>query len=89
MEDLAGGKVLKRKYELGSEYGSVRSWKETIKMRNGKDWEEEVNSKRTLKHYKLVKNGAVMERYLMSVQEPGSCEAVVQTENWLSCVVGG
>ena len=29
--------VLRRKYELGSECGSVRSWKEKIKMRNEKD----------------------------------------------------
>ena len=29
--------VLSRKYELSSEYGSVRSWKENIKMRNEKD----------------------------------------------------
>ena len=32
--------VLKRKCELGSEHGSVHSWKEKIKMRNEKDWEE-------------------------------------------------
>ena len=50
--------VLRRKYELGSEYGSVCSWKEKIKMRNKKDWEEEVSSKTTLKWYKLAKNGA-------------------------------
>ena len=59
MEDLAGGKeceVLRRKYELGSEYGSVRSLKENIKMRNEEDWEEEVSSKCTLKQNKLAKN---------------------------------
>ena len=51
-------KVLRRKYELGSEYGSVHSWKEKIKKRNEKDWEEEVSSKSTLKLHKLAKNGA-------------------------------
>ena len=55
--------VLRRKYELGSEYRSVRSWKEKIKMRNEKDWEEEVSSK-TLKQYKLAKKGAWVESYL-------------------------
>ena len=34
--------VFRRKYELDSEYGSVLSWKEKIKMRNMKDWVEEV-----------------------------------------------
>ena len=41
--------VLRRKYELGSEYGSVNCWKEKIMMRNEKDWVEEVSSKSTLK----------------------------------------
>ena len=41
----------------------MRSWKEKIKMRNEKDWEEEVSSKSTLKWYKLAKNGAGVERY--------------------------
>ena len=31
------------------EYGSVRSWKEKIEMRNEKDWEEEVRNRSTLK----------------------------------------
>ena len=59
--------VLRRKYELGSEAGSMRCWKEKIKMRNEKDWEEEISSKSTLKH-KLAKKGAWVERYLRSVQ---------------------
>ena len=42
-------KIFRRKYELGSEYGSVHSWKENIKNRN-EDWEEEVSS--TLKWYR-------------------------------------
>ena len=33
--------VLRRTYELSSEYGPVLSWKEKIKMRNEKDWVEE------------------------------------------------
>ena len=31
-------------------------------MRNEKDWEEEASSKSTLRHYKLAKNGARVER---------------------------
>ena len=46
-----------------STYRSVRSWKEKIKMRNEKGWEEEVSSKGTFKWYKLTKNGAGVERY--------------------------
>ena len=55
--------VLRRKYELGSEYRLVHSWKEKIKVRNEKDWEEEVSSKSTLKWYKLAKNGAGVVSY--------------------------
>ena len=40
-------KVLRR-YELDSGYGSVHSWKEKIKMRNEKDWVEDVSSTSTL-----------------------------------------
>ncbi len=40
--------VLSKKFELDSEYGSIRSWMEKITMSNEKDWEEEV-SKSTLK----------------------------------------
>ena len=36
--------VLRRKYELGSEYGAVLSQKEKTKVIN-EDWEEEVSSK--------------------------------------------
>ncbi len=46
----------------------VHSWKEKIKMRKEKDWEEEVSSKSTLKWYTLAKNGAGMEKYLRSMQ---------------------
>ena len=46
----------------------MRSWTEKIKMRNEKDWEEEVSSKSTLKWYKLAKNGAGMARFLRSLQ---------------------
>ena len=46
----------------------MRSWKEKIKVRNEKDWEEEISSKSTLKWFKLAKNGAGVERYLRSVQ---------------------
>ena len=63
--------VLRRKYELGSEYEPVHSWKERIKMRNDKDWVEEVSSKSTLKWCKLAKNGAGL----------GSCEAAVLTDD--------
>ena len=38
---LKNYEVLRRKYELRSEHGSVQNWKEKIKMRNEKDWEEE------------------------------------------------
>ena len=55
-------------YNQQSEYGSVLSWKEKIKMRNEKDWVEEVSSKSILKQYKLAKNDAGVERYLKSVQ---------------------
>ena len=42
--------VLRGKYELGNDYGSVHNWKENIKMkRNEKDWEEEISSKSTLR----------------------------------------
>ena len=58
---------MRRKYELDIEYGSVSSWKEKIKMRNEKDWEEEVSSKSTLKWYKLAMNGAGMVKYLRSM----------------------
>ena len=58
---------MRRKYELGSKYGSVHSWKEKSKMRK-KDCEEEVSRKTTLKWHKLAKNGAGVERYLRSVQ---------------------
>ena len=51
---------------LGSVYGSVHS-KKKIKMRNEKDWVEEVSSKSTLKQYKLEKNSAGLEKYLRSV----------------------
>ena len=57
---------MRRKCELGNEYWSVCSWKEKTKMRNEKDWEEEVSSKSTLKQYKLTKNGARVERYGLS-----------------------
>ena len=61
--------VLRRKYELVSEYVSVYSWKENIKMRNKKDWVEEVSSKSTLKRYDLAKNSAGVEKYLRSVPD--------------------
>ena len=51
------------KYELGSECGSLLSWKKKTKLRNGKDWVEEVSSKSSLKRYKLAKNGAGVEMY--------------------------
>ena len=39
-----------------------------MKIRNEKDWVEEVSSKSTLKRYKLSKNGVGLERYVKSVQ---------------------
>ena len=45
----------------------MHSWKEKIKMRNEKDWMEEVSSKITLNRCKLAKNGTGVERYLWSV----------------------
>ena len=80
--------VLKKKYELCSEYRSVCSWKEKIKIRNVKDWEEEVSSKSILKWYKLAEKSAEVEMYLRSAGL-GSYEGAVQTEDWLSWVVGG
>ena len=38
-----------RKCELGSQYRLVCSWKEKIKMRNEKDWVEELISMSMLK----------------------------------------
>ena len=86
--------VLRRKYELGSEYGSVCNWygndflSPSPKMRNEKDWEEEVSSKSTLKWYKLAKNGTGC-RGILGLCRVKKCEAAVQTEDWLSWVVGG
>ena len=55
-------------------------------MRNEKDWEEEVSSKSTLKQqYKLARNGGEVFKVCAG---SGSCEAAVQTEDWLSWVVG-
>ena len=48
------------------EYGSGRSWKGKIKMRN-EDLVEEVSCKSTLKRFKLARNGAGVEPYLRSV----------------------
>ena len=52
-------------YEVlgGSKKWVVCSWKEKIKMRNEKDWEEEVSNNSTLKRYTLAKNAAGVERY--------------------------
>ena len=61
---MEGYEVLRRKYGLGNENGSVHGWKEKIKMRNGNT---------------VVKVSA----------ESRSCEAAVQTEDWLKWVVGG
>ena len=79
--------VLRRKYELIVSTG-LSSWKEKIKMRNKKDWEEEVSSKGTLKQYKLAKNGAGVEVFKVCAGSR-SCEASVQTEDCHSLVVGG
>ena len=57
-------------------------------MRNGKDWMEEVSSKRILKQYKLAKNGVGVERYLRSVQGQ-EVVRLLFTEDWLIWVVGG
>ena len=64
------------------------SWNEKIKTKNEKDWEEEVSSKSTLKWYKLVKNGMDGEVFKVCARS-GSSGAAVQTEDWLSWVVGG
>ena len=53
-----------------------------------KDWKEKVCSKSTSKWYKLVKNGAGGEVCKVCAGS-GSYEASVQTEDWLSWVVGG
>ena len=79
--------VLRRKYELGSEYGSVCSWKEKVKMRN-EDWVEEVSSLSTLKWYNLAKNGAWGGEVFEVCSVSGSCETVVQIADWLSWVGG-
>ena len=78
---------MRRKYELGSEYGSERSWKEKIKMRNENDWVEEVSSQSTLKWYRLAKNGAGVERYLRSVQVQEV--RLLFRQDWLGWIVGG
>ena len=41
--------VLWRKCEQSSQNGSVCSWKEKIRMRNEKEWVEEISSKSILK----------------------------------------
>ena len=66
----------------------MRSWKEKVKMRNEKDWEEGVSSKSTLKWYKLVKNGAWMERYLRCVMGQEVVRLLFR-QDWLSWVVRG
>ena len=45
-------------------------------MRNEKDRVEDISSKRTLKQYKLAKNGAGVRRYLRFVQ----CQEVVRQQ---------
>ena len=55
---------------------SVCSWKESNKMRNEINWEEEVSSESLLKWCKLAKNGAGM----VSAGSV-SCEATVQIED--------
>ena len=65
---------------------SVYSWKEKIKMRNKKDSEEEVCSKSTLKRLswqRMVQGGEVF----MVGTGSGSCEAAIQTEDWLSWII--
>ena len=56
-------------------------------MKNGEDWEEEVSSKSALKQYKLAKNGAW--RQVFMVCTGSGIGGSVQTEDWLSQVVGG
>ena len=46
---------LRRKFELDNEDGLVGKLKNKIKARNEKDWEEEVDTKSTLKWYRLAK----------------------------------
>ena len=47
--------VLRRKFELDNEVGSVGRSKNKIEARNEKDWEKEVYTKSTLKWYTLAK----------------------------------
>ena len=56
---MGGRNVSRREYELNA--GLVCRWKECIMVRNEKRWEEEVNSKSTLKLCELVKNGTGVE----------------------------
>ena len=49
------------------------SWKEKIKMRNEKDWVEEVSSKSTSKWYKWAKNGQEWTLRSELGQEVGGC----------------
>ena len=46
--------VLRRKFELDNEVGSMNRLKKKIKARNAKDWEEEVYTKSMLNWYKLA-----------------------------------
>ena len=61
-----------RKIELDNEGGLVGKLKNKIMTRNGKDWEEEVDTKSTLKWYRLAKDDTGVERYMRSVQDQES-----------------
>ena len=62
--------------------------KKKIKVRNEKDWEEEVYTKGTLKWYRLGKDDAGVERCEVGAGS-GECEVAIQAEDWFSLVVGG
>ncbi len=47
--------------------GSVREWKEKIDEMNNRDWIEEVEGKRSLRWYRMVKEEADLELYTRSL----------------------
>ena len=58
--------VLRRKFELDNEGGSVDKLKNMIKAKNEKNWED-IYTKSTLKWCRLAKDDTGVERYVRLV----------------------
>ncbi len=72
----------------------MRRWKENIKMRNEKDWVEEVSRKSMLQWYKLAKNCAGVARLCRLrtdsswwLEEKKRCKMIID-ERWVMCGSG-